>query len=63
MAISVVQFSSYLLSLGRFTYLLACPFIVESFHVFFGTPIGAIGGWQLLIMELNTHTHGKQESK
>ena len=32
MAISVVQFSSYLLSLGTFTYLLVCPLIIEIFH-------------------------------
>ena len=39
MAISVVQFSSYLLSLGRFTYLLVCPFIFEIFHFFKARPL------------------------
>ena len=33
MAISVVQFSSHLLSLGRFTYLSVCQFIIEIFLV------------------------------
>ena len=39
MAISVVQFSSYLLSLGRLTYLLVCPCIIEVFHFVKARPL------------------------
>ena len=60
----MVQFSSYLLSLGKG--LPTCLYISLLLRVplrFYGTPVGAIGGWQFLITELNTHILETKKSK